>query len=177
MLDLFAATGHINHAKSARLYIQQMWELQETHPWLLFETFTEGYHVVRRSDRFWSGLWSDLVIEQTLMRSLKTRGGLTRGRGMSESVRHLWVLSLNASASIDQAMTDVSAVNMKSSEQHVEMGMSRRSRDYLDCQKILEWLQIRNPFQYEDQNLHSFSLGLVSDGKTKSTATKQKKQD
>ena len=45
------------------------------------------------------------------------------------------------------------------------MGMSRRSRDYLDCQKILEWLQIRNPFQYEDQNLHSLFLGLVSDGK------------
>ena len=32
MLNLFAATGHINYAKSARLYIQQMRELQETHP-------------------------------------------------------------------------------------------------------------------------------------------------
>ena len=45
------------------------------------------------------------------------------------------------------------------------MGMSRRSRDYLDCQKILEWLQIRSLFQYEDQTLHSLSLSLVSDGK------------
>ena len=47
---------------------------------------------------------------------------------MSESVRHLWVLSLNAAASVHQAMTDVSALNMKSSEQHVEMEVSRRSR-------------------------------------------------
>ena len=146
MLNLFAATGHINYAKSARLYIQEMRELQETHPWL-FEKFTEGYHALRQSDQFWSGLWSDLVIEQTLMRSIKTRGVLTRGRGMTESVRHLWVLSLNASASIHQAMADVSALNMKSSEQHVKMGMSRRSRDYLDRQKILEWLRIRNSFQ------------------------------
>ena len=55
MLNLFAATGHINYAKSARLYIQEMRELQETHPWL-FEKFTEGYHAVRRSDQFWSRL-------------------------------------------------------------------------------------------------------------------------
>ena len=27
------------------------------------------------------------------MRSIKSRGGLTEGRGMKESVRHLWVLS------------------------------------------------------------------------------------
>ena len=34
MLYLFAASGHINYAKSARLYIQQMRVLSETHPWL-----------------------------------------------------------------------------------------------------------------------------------------------
>ena len=28
------------------------------------------------------------------MRSVKSRGGLTDGRGMTESVRHIWVLSL-----------------------------------------------------------------------------------
>ena len=65
---------------------------------------------------------------------------------MSESVRQLWILSLNTSASIHQAMTNVSALNMKSSEQHAEMGVSRRSRDYLDYQKTLELIQIRNPF-------------------------------
>lgn len=94
MLNLFAANGCINYAESARLYIKQMRELQETHPWL-FEKFTEVYHAVRRSDQLWSRLWSGLVIEQTLMRFINTRGGLTRGRGISEAVRHLWVLSLN----------------------------------------------------------------------------------
>ena len=41
---------------------------------------------VRRSDRYWAGLSSDLVIEQVLMRSMKTSGGLTRGQGMSEQL-------------------------------------------------------------------------------------------
>ena len=45
----------------------------------------KGFHVIRRSDRFWAGLSSDLVIEQVLMRSVKSSGGLTHGRGMAES--------------------------------------------------------------------------------------------
>ncbi len=42
-------------------------------------------HVVRRSDRFWAGLSTDLIIEQVLRRSFKTTGGLTHDRGMTES--------------------------------------------------------------------------------------------
>ena len=36
-----------------------------------------------RSDRYWAGFSTDLVIEQVLMRSIKTTGGLTRGRGIN----------------------------------------------------------------------------------------------
>ena len=91
MLNLFAATGHINYAKSARLYLQMMNDLPSTFP-DLHEQFTHnGYHVVRRSDRFWNGIWTDMSIEQMLMRSLKTRGGLIRGRGMTENVMLTWI--------------------------------------------------------------------------------------
>jgi len=38
----------------------------------------------------WAGLLCDPVIEQTMMKSLKGRGGLTRGRGMHKTVRHVW---------------------------------------------------------------------------------------
>ena len=76
MLKLFASSGHFNHAKSARLYVQQMKYLFESHPWL-HQQFISGNHAVRRSAYHWSGLWSDLTIEQTMMRSIKTQGGLT----------------------------------------------------------------------------------------------------
>ena len=88
MLSLFAASGHPNYAKSARLYAQQMMSLSKKHPWL-HEQFENGKHAVRRSQRYWAGLWSDLVIEQTLMRSVRSTGGLTRGRSMKEGTRHL----------------------------------------------------------------------------------------
>ena len=125
MLNFVAASGHINYAKCTRLYLQQMWELEDTHPWL-YHKFIDRFHAVRRSDRNWAGLWPDLVIVQTLMRSIKSRGGLTRGREMNESVRHLWVLSLNAVASINHAMTDLSGHAVNSSQQHVDLGQTRR---------------------------------------------------
>lgn len=47
MLNLFAATGHINYAKSSRLYLQLMRELKTDYPWL-YHCFTEqGFHTVR----------------------------------------------------------------------------------------------------------------------------------
>ena len=40
---------------------------------------------MRRTERHWAGMWTDIVIEQVQIRSsLKSRGGLTRG--MTESV-------------------------------------------------------------------------------------------
>ena len=76
MLNLFAATGHIHYAKSARLYVQEMRKLPETHPWL-YQQFMEEQHTVKRTDKNFTGLWTDLTIEQTLMRTIKSRGGLT----------------------------------------------------------------------------------------------------
>ena len=91
MLNLFAAAGHVHYAKSARMYLQQMIELKIDYPWV-YESFHEQeYHIICRSNRYWAGLSSDLIIEQVLMRSMKSRGGLTRGRGVRESVRTMCI--------------------------------------------------------------------------------------
>ena len=161
MLNLFAATGHVNYARSARMYIQQMLELETKYPYL-FEKFSAGNHAIRRSNRYWAGLWSDLIIEQTLMRSVKSRGGLTRGRGMEENVRELWISSMSYCAAVHEAMTTLTGVKVSSSEQHQEMGFSRIQTDYEDSLKFFCWLEKRNPFIYKDKHLHSLSSGVVS---------------
>ena len=53
-----------------------MLELPTDYPWLYTSIAEHGYHTVRRSDRFLAGLWTDLIIEQIMMRSIKSRGGL-----------------------------------------------------------------------------------------------------
>ena len=125
MMNLFAATGHMNYSRSSRMYVQEMLSLAETNPWLS-EQFQEGRHAVRRSGSYWAGLWSELVIEQTLMQSLKRRGGITRGRGFEENVLHLWVSSINYTAAFHEAMTSVSGIKVGTSEQHLGMGFKRR---------------------------------------------------
>ena len=54
----------------------------------------------------WAGLSSDHGIEQTLMRSLKSTGGLTRGSGMTEDIRNLWTLSAPVTSEYNIAMQD-----------------------------------------------------------------------
>ena len=92
MLPYFAASGHHLYAKSAYLYLQQMQNISITHP-ATYQSFKDGYNVVRRSDKFWAGIGTDLMIEQELMRSVKSIGGLTHGRGMTELQRTKWLLS------------------------------------------------------------------------------------
>ena len=76
MINLIAATGHVHYAKCACLYLQNMSELETNHPWVYMSFATHEYHIVRCSDRYWTGLWSDLITEQVLMQFLKSRGGL-----------------------------------------------------------------------------------------------------
>ena len=66
MMPYFAAAGHHLYTKSSYLYLQTMTQLHVKHPDVQ-KKFEDGFHSIRRSDRFWTGLSSDLVIEQALM--------------------------------------------------------------------------------------------------------------
>ncbi|CAG2207340.1 unnamed protein product [Mytilus edulis] len=109
MLPFLAASGHNLYTKTAYVYLMTMQSLDEDHP-DVYASFINGNHVIRRSNRYWAGISSDLFIEQVLMRSVKTAGELTRGRGMTESQRSLWLMSMPACAEINQAMQDLSGV-------------------------------------------------------------------
>ena len=47
MINIFAATGHLNHAKSSNLNLQLMMELPDTNPWLN----VSGWQMVRSGSR------------------------------------------------------------------------------------------------------------------------------
>lgn len=70
MLPYFAATGHRLYAKSAYIYLQMMHDLEVKHP-DIYRSFQAGLYVTRRSDRYWAGLSTDLMIEQVVMRSVR----------------------------------------------------------------------------------------------------------
>ena len=160
MLPYFAASGHNLYTKSVYLYLQKMTKLQDSNPFV-YSKFMDGFHVVRRSDRFWAGLSPDLVIEQVLMRSLKTTGGLTRGRGMTETQRLVWCLSRPVCAEVNNAMQQLTSVTYSTSEQHKDLSKARQMRDMDDTNKLISILAERNPFE-DSPTLHNIVTGVAT---------------
>ena len=74
---------------------------------------------------------------------------------MNELVRDLWVSTLHCCRKVEQAMCNLT--KRESSEQHVELGSSRCSRDFDDLKKMYQWLETLNPFDVSYQQLRSLS--------------------
>ena len=102
-----------------------MHKLPQSHPWFHDHFMSKGYHTVRRSDRFWSGIWIDFSIGQIMMRTIKSRGGLTRGRGFTESVGILCGHSMYKCGSMHQTMSELIGLKQTANEQYVNMSRTR----------------------------------------------------
>lgn len=75
MLPYFNAAEHLPYSKSAQLYIQQMTNIESKLSEQEFAYFKEkGFFTVRRKGTHWSGTWTDMCIEQGLMRPMKSVG-------------------------------------------------------------------------------------------------------
>ena len=77
------------------------------------------------------------VIEQELMHSLKSMGGMTRGRGMDELQCEKFILSTPSCSEMKCALDPLTKIAYKSREQHKSSRPSRIHRDYTDATKIL----------------------------------------
>ncbi|KAK5884494.1 hypothetical protein CesoFtcFv8_018309 [Champsocephalus esox] len=166
MLDIFAAAGHHQYAKGARLYCQLMKQLETLPAYKeTFESFTaHGNHVVRYSSHDWSGTWYDTCIEQTLMKSAKSEGGLSRGRMRhSDSGHKCWVLTLNHFSNVNQRMEE--SVK-KHAPLHRDLGKTQMKRDAEAIDLALQWFEENNPFDpdRDKELLVSFSTGFRSIG-------------
>ena len=162
-LTVFTAAGHFNYLRSAHYYLhylQQMSNREEKHL-DVYRTFLDGFHVVRRRNQCWAGLCSDRVIEQTLMRSLKSTGGLTRGRGMTEDMRNIWTLSAPVTSEYNIAMQDFTNLTYTTSPQHKDSTEARIKRDASDLEKIRIKLAAWSPFT-SDPTLRNIANGIVA---------------
>ena len=109
MLPFFIASKHSLYVKSAYLYLQLMLDLPNNLP-ELYDIFMNGFHVIRWSDKYWEGVSSDMLIEQTLVQNLKTSGGLTGGRGMDEIQRLIWIMSKPACSEVNDVIQNLTSV-------------------------------------------------------------------
>ena len=104
------------------------------------------YFTIRCSNRYWSGIWTDITIEQVLMRSMKSSGGLTHGRGITDSIVLKWILSSIIVSEVSNEMEKFCNVSYSTSEQHVDTSASRINRDLSDLSKLVNFFSNYHPF-------------------------------
>ncbi|CAG9765935.1 unnamed protein product [Ceutorhynchus assimilis] len=157
--------GHFNYAKCSHLYLQDRHEISakfNTHNYHLYTNM--GYFTIRRSNKFYSGIWSDMTIEQTYMRNIHLRGGLTHGRGVSPATATTarWITSIPLQIVLDEQLENFCNFKMDgTSHQHKDAGNSRIQKDEKDVKVLLEWLENHPPFLQLD-NLVSLSTGVIA---------------
>lgn len=163
MLPYLHAAGYTSYAKYLHLYLQQMFELEKIMDPSELQQFTkEAYFTIRKTDKFRSGIWSDMTIEQSLMRPLKGPGGVTRGRGITDSVLIRWIISSVALVDVVDNIENFTNVHYEPSEQHVDFSKARVTRDAADMMKMDSFFDHHNPFPQTDK-LISIATGVVGD--------------
>ena len=72
MLPTFPAAGHGQYAQAAKLTLEQVLKFR---PDVKAFFYYSKFHTVKYSVHQWSGVWTDMSIEQTLMRFSNSLGG------------------------------------------------------------------------------------------------------
>ena len=159
MLPLFHAAGHFAYAKSAQIYLQDMANLDTVMDPIEYDRFTkEGYFTIHRTDKAWSGVWSDMVIEQTLNRFFGI--DLKHGRGVTPSVVSRYLLGMPTAFNIMENMEDYCGLRSSTSEQHEDLSQGRMKRDNEDLVKLVYWIENHEPFKHRT-SLISLSTGVI----------------
>lgn len=119
----------------------------------------QGFFTIRRTEKFWSGIWSDMTIEQTEKKDSKSIGGITHGRGITDSVLGKWILAMPTISEVTNKVSEFCHVEFGTSEQHTDGRPSRIERDDEDVAKFLKWFSVHPPFP-QSTDIMSISTGL-----------------
>ncbi|GBM73691.1 hypothetical protein AVEN_168832-1 [Araneus ventricosus] len=130
----------------------------------VFRRFIQGFFNVRHSAKFSCGTSTDMIIEQSLMKSMQTDGGISRGRSTQESVISKWVYSMHGTNTVCEGLEDLANVKMDTKHKHVDASDSRVKRDNEDIKKLLERFLLHDPFPVVEKII-SIASGVVGDEK------------
>ena len=116
----------------------------------VYKQFQNGFLVIRKSD--WFGEWTstDLISEQGIIGSVKTKD-----KSMGDTWRLTWLLSMQYCAEINKSMQMFTEFSLETSIQQV-----RWKRDMHDTFEVLNYLDERSLFA-RDPSLHNFANGFL----------------
>ncbi|GBN07776.1 hypothetical protein AVEN_152514-1 [Araneus ventricosus] len=99
-----------------------------------------------------------MIIEQSLMKSMKTDG-----RSTQESVISKWVYSMHAMNIVCEGLEDLNNVKMDTTDQHVDASDLRAKRDTEDIKRLLESFLLRDHFAVVGKIISIASVVVVDE--------------
>eukprot|EP00057_Strongylocentrotus_purpuratus_P015294 XP_011669768.1 PREDICTED: uncharacterized protein LOC105440883 [Strongylocentrotus purpuratus] len=161
LLPWFFAYDHLNYSRYMSAYWLEMHMLPVTHP-SIAEAFLEGDFVVHRQTAHgFSGIAGDQMIEQTVNRDTKSRGGVI-GYSTSRSYFHRWLLSHHLKAAIQRQCEELAGKSPSSTELK-DLQASRVKKDNSDIQAICDTIHsMVNPFENQGNDLLHISSGVIA---------------
>lgn len=98
-----------------------------------------------------------------MMRAVKGKCGLTHGRGMSESVRMIWVKTMHTCSTLYSAISNLTNHHQPFDEiPHHAARRSQARRYFDDITKLVEWFEENDPFNTTDTRWHSLRSRVAS---------------
>ena len=100
------------------------------------------------------------------MRSLKSRGGLSRGTGFKEVQRNTYIYSRPICAMVSDKVQELAGISFCTTKNHLVTNSSRPARvhrDNEDCSKLIQFYRENNPFPQRDGNPMNLVTGVVAD--------------
>ena len=163
LLIWFFAYDRPNYSRSGTVHWFEMSVLEDTHPEIDRE-FKKGNFVAQRHVHHgFSQTACDQVIEQTVNRDSKIKGGITMYTQKPGAV-HRFMLSSPERAAITREC-HIMAGQSSSTDNHSELETARMQRDEKDVQSIVDTIEgMVNPFdnQLEPDKLYHLASGSVA---------------
>ncbi|CAG9771722.1 unnamed protein product [Ceutorhynchus assimilis] len=121
--------------------------------------FVKQYFTIRRSEGFWTGVLTDQVIGQELMRNFK---GQTHGRGTTENTLSHFVYSFPGCLPLCNVMEESCGQayekRYQTSDQDVDLTESHRIKDSEDLHTFIEWFRNHSPYEKYVTNYTQYLL-------------------
>ena len=108
-------------------------------------------------------------LNKNLMRPFRSSGGMTRGRGITDSTLTKWIHSFPQCISICESLEKFANIHTTPSEQDKDLRLSSQTRDHKDFETLLQWLKAHSPFTFSYQrSVVVISTGIVADSSVNS---------
>ena len=136
MIPYFAAAGHWHYLRYSIVYLMKMTKLPED----LLIMFPGGEHSMRHQNGLWNSIWSDQMIETTVMRYGHGPSGMV-GITFNDKALDRWARSLHLSSLVEQNLMGLNDTSKnKVVTKHKEESISRIKSDSIDRENIRKFL-------------------------------------